>query len=89
MQRFDRQASALLLAAGFIPEFYPAQWEDVGDAENGPRLDGYPDTLVYTLELPPSNGHCAALEVVVLEDKGTCSEMELVPLGPVGWDEQF
>lgn len=76
--RFDRQASAILLAAGFEPEFYPAQWEDVGGPESGPKLSGHPDTLVYSLVIG-----ALLMEVVVADDAVEVLEGPADPLD--GW----
>lgn len=82
--RFSQHSAILLLAAGFVPEFYPAQWEDVGDPENGPKLDGYPDTVTYTL---PNVSKGADYEVVVVDNEVVA--VDYLPAGPEGWDEQF
>lgn len=54
--------AALLRAAGYTHAFYPAFYEDIGDAENGPWLYGYPDTDVWTLDC----GHYLH-EIVVID----------------------
>jgi len=77
MYRFDRQASAILLAAGFTPEFWPASWEDIGTPESGPRLFGAPDIVVYSLPV----GANSRLEVIVEEATGTC-DVQVAPNFP-------
>ena len=74
--------STLLLAGGFVPEFYEEEWEDIGGPESGPQLSGHPEALVYFLD----DGK-KLYEVVVEDDKVTTME-ESQSWGP-GPDEQF
>lgn len=77
--RFDaRHDHALLIAAGYVHEFVPAHWEDVGGPESGPKLWGHQDLDVYL------HGN----HEIVVED-GWVVQAENVPLGPDGWEDQF
>lgn len=83
MYRFDRQASAILLAAGFTPEFFPADWEDIGGPESGPKLSGHPDLVVYSLPV----GVNSLQEVVVQEKHGVCEV--IVSPNFADWQDDF
>lgn len=54
--------AAALSAAGWTCTHMPEWWEDVGDAENGPKLDGCPAYDSWTS--PECNGRCVELIVI-------------------------
>lgn len=81
---FDADADgALLVAAGYVHEFHPAEWYDDGGVENGPHLSGHPDLDVWTMATPQGHDH----EIVVVD--GMVVQAEYVPQGPEGWQDQF
>lgn len=45
---FHAAAHAWLIANGYTHKRMDAEWEDTGDAESGPRLDGHPAFDEYT-----------------------------------------
>lgn len=45
---FNLALHEMMLARGASYIRIEAHWEDVGDPENGPRLDGWPATDLYT-----------------------------------------
>lgn len=68
----------ILAACGYVHEHIPEYWEDVGDPENGPKLDGNPEMDIwYRLD------H----EIVVIDDVVT-HEGPTYP-GPEGWEAEF
>lgn len=79
---FGAGDAALLTAAGYTHQFWPAHWEDIGGPESGPKLYGWPASHVWTLQLETSE-HC-----IVVQDGVVVSE-EVGPTGPEGWEEQF
>ena len=48
MRAFNTAAHAALIAAGYVHERHDADWQDTGDAENGPELSGGPAFDLYT-----------------------------------------
>jgi hypothetical protein len=67
---------AILKAAGYEHEFVPAQWEDTGDVENGPRLDGHPDMDVWTVDVRKGVYH----EIIIIDHEVVNNELQ--PAGP-------
>jgi hypothetical protein len=70
---FTARLQAALTAAGYVHEFFPAQWEDVGGPESGPQLAGHNDFHVWSLAVNPG-----ALQQVVVVD-GHIVEVEMAP----------
>ena len=67
---FDDTSALLLLALGYTQRQVPAHWEDTGDAENGPRLDGHNEYDVWTRgdsTVIVSDGHVVEVENDVVE----------------------
>lgn len=60
---------------------FPADWKDVGNCENGPKLGGHPDLHVYTLRLTPYSEHA----IVVVD--GMVVQAEVCPTAPPGYDD--
>lgn len=45
---FDSVNDALVLARlGYVREFVPGQWKDIGGPESGPKVVGFPDHEVW------------------------------------------
>ena len=75
---FSPQNDGRILAAlGYTHQLVPAHWEDIGDAENGPKLDGHPDMDVWSLRLSPTQEH-----VITVVDEEIVEDM----IYPV-WDD--
>ncbi len=60
---YNTFAHNALLQSGYTHEHHNATWEDVGDAENGPKLDGGPACDVYASET----------EYVVIDEDGSAT----------------
>jgi hypothetical protein len=57
----------LLAALGFVHTHYPAEWEDVGNSENGPKLSGHNAFDVWAkgnLEIGVEDGIIVGVETV-------------------------
>jgi hypothetical protein len=65
-----------LLAYGYKSSFHPAQWQDVGGPENGPKLVGHNDYTLWELEIPGKPSHC------VVEEDGTIVAVEFDMVNP-------
>jgi hypothetical protein len=67
--------AVLLAAAGYVHQFFPATWEDIGGPESGPKLSGHPDTHVWFL-----TGAASTHEIIVVD--GMVVEVQDTPLSP-------
>lgn len=48
---FNPVAHDAIIAAGFDYQYIPASWEDIGNGETGPMLDGGPAFDCYSREI--------------------------------------
>jgi hypothetical protein len=67
-----------LLALGFERVWHDAEWEDTGDAESGPALDGHPAWDEYT----------SASEIICIDEAGRVVHREERDLELERWCEE-